>query len=141
MILAADVTTEICRHLRCCVPHHVQQFFDYLHQHLRRNGSTTATIEDVALVYERELLSVRGQIDLEHYEVRLRMVLGDVGYGTALELLTEAAVNEGELTPQGHTGVTAMRLRRQMLMAEFHLKTCSTRWNTTGICSAGSRRL
>ena len=98
--LSQDVRSEICRRLRCCVPHHVQQFFDYLHQHLRRNESTTATIEDVALVYERELLSVRGQIDLEHYEVRLRMVLGDDGYGTALELLTEAAVNEGELTPQ-----------------------------------------
>ena len=98
--LSEDVRTEICRRLRCCVPHHVQQFFDYLHQHLRRNGTTTATINDVALVYERELLSVRGQIDLEHYEVRLRMVLGDQGYGTALELLTEAAVNDGLLTTQ-----------------------------------------
>ena len=98
LTLPGEVGTEICRRLRCCVPHHVQQFFDYLHQHLRRNGRTTATIEDVALVYERELLSVRGQIDLEHYEVRLRMVLGDKGYGTALELLTEAAVNDGLLT-------------------------------------------
>ena len=97
--LSADVRTEVCRRLRCCVPHHVQQFFDYLHQHLRRNGRTEATVEDVALVYERELLGVRGQIDLEHYEVRLRMVLGDEGYGTALELLTEAAVNDGLLTP------------------------------------------
>lgn len=98
--LPDDVRAETCRRLRCCVPHHVQQFFDYLHQHLRRNGRTTATIDDVALVYERELLSVRGQIDLEHYEVRLRMVLGDVAYGTALELLTEAAVNDGLLTHQ-----------------------------------------
>ena len=38
--LSADVRTEVCRRLRCCVPHHVQQFFDYLHQHLRRNGRT-----------------------------------------------------------------------------------------------------
>ncbi len=96
--LSQDVRAEICRRLRCCVPHHVQQFFDYLHQHLRRNGRTAATIEDVALVYERELLSVRGQINLEHYEVRLKMVLGDEAYATALELLTEAAVNEGRLT-------------------------------------------
>ena len=107
--LSEDVTTEICRRLRCCVPHHVQQFFDYLHQHLRRSARTTATIEDVALVYERELLSVRGQIDLEHYEVRLRLVLGDEGYATALELLTEAAVNDGLLTPQ------ALRLYRDAL--------------------------
>ena len=132
--LAADVRTEVCRRLRCCVPHHVQQFFDYLHQHLRRNGSTTATIEDVALVYERELLSVRGQIDLEHYEVRLRMVLGDEGYGTALELLTEAAVNDGLLTDK------AVRSYRDALESstttQLQSKTCSIRWNTTGICSA-----
>ena len=98
--LSQDVRAEICRRLRCCVPHHVQQFFDYLHQHLRRNERSTATIQDVALVYERELLSVRGQINLEHYEVRLRMVLGDEAYATALELLTEAAVNHGRLADQ-----------------------------------------
>lgn len=96
--LSEDVRSEICRRLRCCVPHHVQQFFDYLHQHLRRNERSAATVEDVALVYKRELLSVRGQINLEHYEVRLRMVLGDEAYATALELLTEAAVNDGRLT-------------------------------------------
>ena len=96
--LSEDVRTAICRRLRCCVPHHVQQFFDYLHRHLRRNERSTATVDDVALVYERELLSVRGQINLEHYEVRLRMVLGDEAYAIALELLTEAAVNDGVLT-------------------------------------------
>lgn len=96
--LAEDVRVEICRRLRCCVPHHVQQFFDYLHQHLRRNGRTTATTNDVRQVYERDLLGVRGQAALEHYEGRLRMVLGVEGYTTALALLTEAAVNEGLLT-------------------------------------------
>ena len=85
---------------RCCVPHHVQQYFDHLHVHLRRNGRKRATIEDVELVYKRELLSVRGQIDLEHYEGRLKMILGIESYKTALDLLTEAAVNEGLLTHQ-----------------------------------------
>ena len=98
--LSEAVRTEMCRRLRCCVPHHVQQFFDYLHQHLRRNGSTTATTDDVQQVYEHDFLSARGQIDLEHYEGRLRMVLGDEGYTTALDLLTEAAVNDGLLTQQ-----------------------------------------
>ena len=49
-------------------------------------------------VYERDLLSIRGQIDLEHYETRLRMTLGTDGYRTAIDLLTEAAVNDGLLT-------------------------------------------
>lgn len=98
--LSENVRTEMCHRLRCCVPHHVQQFFDYLHQHLRRKGATTATTDDVHQVYERDFLGVRGQIDLEHYEGRLRMFLGVAGYTAALALLTEAAVNDGLLTHQ-----------------------------------------
>ena len=98
MSLPDEVQAEMCRRLRCCIPHHVQQFFDYLHQHLRQIDRPVATLEDVAFVYERDILGVRGQIDLEHYESRLRMILGDRGYRTALDLLTEAAVNEGVLT-------------------------------------------
>ena len=96
--ISAHLRQEMCQRLRCCVPHHVQQFFDHLHEHLRRHGRNQATDADVALVYERDLLGVRGQIDLEHYEGRLRMVLGPEGYRTALTLLTEAAVNDGLLT-------------------------------------------
>ena len=96
--LPEDVRREMCRRLRCCVPHHVQQFFDSLHEHLRRDGRNAATIDDVSTVYERDLLSIRGQIDLEHYETRLRMTLGTDGYRTAIDLLTEAAVNDGLLT-------------------------------------------
>lgn len=96
--LPDEARAEICRRLRCCVPHHVQQFFDYLHQHLRRMDRYAATTDDIRQVYERDFLGVRGQVDLEHYEGRLRLVLGDDGYTTALALLTEAAVNEGHLT-------------------------------------------
>ena len=95
--LSEDVRREMCRRLRCCVPHHVQQFFDSLHEHLRREGRNMATLDDVSAVYERDLLSIRGQIDLEHYETRLRMTLGTDGYRTAIDLLTEAAVNNGLL--------------------------------------------
>ena len=96
--LSEDVRREMCRRLRCCVPHHVQQFFDSLHEHLRRDGRDRATVDDVSTVYERDLLSIRGQIDLEHYETRLRMTLGTDGYRAAIDLLTEAAVNDGVLT-------------------------------------------
>ena len=96
--LPENVRREMCRRLRCCVPHHVQQFFDSLHEHLRRDGRNIATVDDVSTVYERDLLSIRGQIDLEHYETRLRMTLGTDVYRTAIDLLTEAAVNDGMLT-------------------------------------------
>ena len=46
----------------------------------------------------RDLLSVKGQASLVHYEERLRMVLGDGGYTEALSLLCEAVVNAGQLT-------------------------------------------
>ena len=99
--LPEDVRREMCSRLGWCVPHHVQQFFDHLHEHLRSSGKNVATVEDVELVYERDLLSVRGQIDLEHYEGRLRMVLGDGLYRLALEMLTEAAINDDGVLTNG----------------------------------------
>ena len=95
--LPLDVRREMCRRLRCQVPHHVQRFFDVLHEDLRRAGRRAASLEDVERVYDREMLGIRGQTDLPHYEDRLRMVLGVDGYRVALEMLTEAANNRGRL--------------------------------------------
>ena len=92
------VRQEMFRLLRCGIPHHVQQFFDKLHEHLRRDHRHQATLDDVDSVYRHEMLGVRGQVHLEHYQSRLRMVLGDEGYEIALELLTEAAVSDEQLT-------------------------------------------
>ena len=92
------VRQEMFRRLRCGIPHHVQQFFDKLHEHLRRRGRSVASLHDVDTVYTEDMLGVRGQVHLEHYQSRLRTVLGDDGYVDALELLTEAAVRDGELT-------------------------------------------
>ena len=91
------VRRDMCRRLRCQIPHHVQRFFDTLHEDLRRAGRRSASLEDVERVYDGEMLGIRGQMDLEHYESRLRMVLGDEGYRVALEMLTEAAINDGRL--------------------------------------------
>lgn len=96
--LPGKVRFEMCRRLRCCVPHHVQQFFDLLHEHLHSQNRTRARMDDVERVYTHDLLSVRGHIDLDHYEGRLKMVLGREDYRGALELLTETAVNDGLLT-------------------------------------------
>ena len=95
--LPRNVRKDMCWRLRCQIPHHVQRFFDVLHEYLRRAGRHAASLEDVERVYAREMLGIRGQMDLEHYEGRLRMVLGDEGYRAALEMLTEAAVDGGRL--------------------------------------------
>ena len=110
--LPAEVRGEMCRRLRCCVPHHVQRFFHHLYEHLVRDQRHEATLDDVELVYQRDLLSVRGQRDLVHYEERLRMVLGDDGYTDALSLLSEAVVNDGLLTHP------VVRLYRDEVVAE-----------------------
>ena len=96
--LPMAVREEMCRRLRCQIPHHVQRFFDLLHQHLRHAGRSSASTEDIGRVYDEEMLGVRGQVDMPHYEGRLRMVLGDEAYPVALEMLTGAAVNHGRLS-------------------------------------------
>ena len=95
--LTTAVRRDMCTRLRCLVPHHVQRFFDHLHVHLRRDGRHEASLEDVAQVYTDEMLSVRGQVDMDHYESRLKLVLGTEGYRAALAMLTEAAVSGGVL--------------------------------------------
>ena len=100
IILPDKIRREMCCQLRCCVPHHVQLFFHHLYEHLVRNQRKEATLDDVKRVYQRDLLSVRGQVDLVHYEERLRMVLGGEGYTDALSLLSETVVNSGLLTHQ-----------------------------------------
>ena len=94
--LSPEVGEDMCRRLRCCIPHHVQMFFDKLHERLRREGRRDATLEDAERVYLHEMLSVRGQADLQHYEGRLQTVLDKSGYPVALEILTATAV-EGRL--------------------------------------------
>ena len=102
--LPEDVRRHMCRMLRCCVPHHVQQFFDYLHEELRRVGRRAVTPEDVDRVYEADMLGIRGAIDLDHYQSRLAMVLGSDSQRIAIELLTEAAVNQGLLSTESIAG-------------------------------------
>ncbi len=94
--LSDGIRRDMCRRLRCCIPHHVQMFFDKLHDHLRRDDRLEASPDDVEWVYAHEMLGVRGQADLQHYEGRLRTILGRAGYPVALELLTATAV-EGRL--------------------------------------------
>lgn len=96
--LPLAVRRSICQRLRHLVPHHIQQFFDHIHERLRRERRKRATENDVESVYKFEMLSVRGQVDMEHYEGRLRAVLSANEYEAALELLTETAVSNGVLS-------------------------------------------
>ena len=96
--LPAAVNQAVCRRLRCCIPHHVQQFFDARYRHLKVARRLDATLEDAEAAYRDDMLAARGQIDMDHYEERLKLVLGPDGYKVALELLARAAM-EGALEP------------------------------------------
>ena len=97
--LGPEAGRDMCRRLRCCIPHHVQMFFDRMHDHLRRIGREDASLDDVEWVYVQEMQGVRGQVDLQHYEGRLETVLGRAGYTVALEILTATAV-EGDIAAE-----------------------------------------
>lgn len=95
--LPAIVRSDMCRRLRCPIPHHVQLFFDCLHEYLRRADRSGATLDDVERAYREDMLGARGHMSLDHYETRLKSTLGTHGYRIALGLLTEAAVGGGLL--------------------------------------------
>ncbi|MCY4261339.1 MAG: hypothetical protein OXC91_13885, partial [Rhodobacteraceae bacterium] len=97
--LSLEIRRAMCKKLRCHIPHHVQIFFDKIHDHLRDNSRNVASIDDVEQVYAREMLGVRGQFDLQHYEERLKTILGEEGYPVALEILTAASV-DGNLSTE-----------------------------------------
>ena len=97
--LSFGVRKAMCRRLRCCIPHHVQQFFDALHRHLKIQGRQNATLEDAEIAYREDMLGTRGRIDMDHYEDRLKLVLGIDEYRVALELLALTATM-GSLRPE-----------------------------------------
>lgn len=89
--LSREISQLMCRRLRCCIPHHIQIYFDKLHDYLRLAGRQKVLAEDIERVYLQEMLSVRGQVDLQHYEARLETILGRSSYPIALEMLTATA--------------------------------------------------
>lgn len=80
------------------IPHHVAMFLHFVRRDLSSHGKSVCTIGDVDRIYEHDMLSVHGHVDLATYEDRLKRVVPQEWFGAALELLTEAAI-VGRLTP------------------------------------------
>ncbi|MYL07130.1 MAG: hypothetical protein F4012_10065 [Gemmatimonadales bacterium] len=80
------------------IPHHVQSFFARIRTFATIRGKGTVTVADVEHVYETGLLGPFGQIDLVHYETRLKDGLDDETFSVAMEILAEAAT-QGVFTP------------------------------------------
>ena len=95
--LPDEIRRAMCERLRCCIPHHVQQFFSHMDEHLKEEGRTTANSEDVESVYVRDMLSIRAQTGLDHHQARLKDLFEQNGYTHSMSLLTAAARNDGIL--------------------------------------------
>jgi len=84
---------EMVRLLGCCIPHHVQMFFDHAQTYCVRKKVTELGPQEIAEVYQTEMLSTRGHAELTHYEERLKLVLGIEKMALVLDMITEAAVS------------------------------------------------
>ncbi|NQT33789.1 ATP-binding protein [bacterium] len=90
---------EMVKLLECCIPHHVQMFFDHVYTSCIRRGNMKFDASEVKDVYNNDMLSTRGHAELTHYEERLKLVLGEEVFPLALGMATEAAVTKA-LTPE-----------------------------------------
>ena len=80
------------KRLGCCIPHHVQMFFTHLHERCVKRDNTNCSLEDVGEVYRKNMLGVRGHVEMVHYEERLEKVLDSEACTLGLDMLTETAV-------------------------------------------------
>jgi hypothetical protein len=94
---------DMVRRLGCCIPHHVQMFFTNVYDRCAKRGSKQCLLQDVAEIYNRDMLGVTGHVELIHYEERLESVLDKEMLKLALDMLTEAAV-VGRLNRQAIKG-------------------------------------
>ena len=83
---------EMVKMLGCSIPHHVQMFFTNVYDRCVKRRDMQCSMPDVAEVYKRGMLGVRGHVELTHYEERLEKVLPKELCALALDMLTEAAV-------------------------------------------------
>jgi hypothetical protein len=97
--MAAGVTRAMVDEIGICIPHHVQVFFDNIYEVFKIKGLTQITVDDVTEVYKHKMLGARGHAELSHLEERLKLVLGVQLQGLAIDLLTEAAMVTGGLSP------------------------------------------
>ena len=98
-----NAATEMVRRLGCCIPHHVEMFFQYVHARCKKAERMTFSAEEVDKLYQEDMLGTRGHLELTTYEDRLKQVLGKEACPLAMDMLTEAAVT-------GHLSLNALEV-------------------------------
>ncbi len=90
--LESGVPKEVYELLGIGIPHHVQSFFTRLREDAVMHEHGQISLADVERLYNNGMLGPSGQNDLAHYEKRLREGLDENSHEVAMEILTEAAV-------------------------------------------------
>jgi len=85
------VAKAVYERLGIGIPNHVQSFFACLRDSALMNDWNRVTVDNVDEVYRNGLLGPMGQLDLMHYETRLKDGIGDESYPIAMEILADAA--------------------------------------------------
>ena len=99
-----EAIKAVLDHLGCCIPHHVQLFFSHIRAHCLRTGRTLCSVDDVHEVYQKDMLSSRGHMELNHMAERLGKVLDQNRCAAAMDILTKAAM-DGHISPTQATGI------------------------------------
>ena len=108
----ADVPSAVYEALGIGVPHFVQSFFIQLEVFVSKTNKSCVTLEDVATVYQTEVLGASGQGDLQHYETRLQQGLDEDCFEIAMQVLAEAAT-QGVFSPTAHRSLAQQHAKVQ----------------------------
>lgn len=116
VVLPEEAIDAFLNHLSCYIPHHVQMFFSHIQMDAVRRDLLPPTAADVARIYEQSMLSTRGHAELADYEERLLRVLEPASVPLALDLLTEAAVEDGLTKDAADVLTSAERLENPQIV-------------------------
>lgn len=92
-----DAQREMVEKLGCCIPHHVQLFFQKAYDKCSLWGDMAFYASEVEELYREGMLCARGHAELAHYEERLTLVFLKETLPVAQAILTETSIS-GKLT-------------------------------------------
>jgi hypothetical protein len=96
----------ILEKLGVAIPHFVQKFMQNIIWDCMDHEKVTCSVDDVARIYDDNLLAVQGSLELATYVERLERTLGKKKFHIARDLLSEAAIL-GRLTGQAAMAIAS----------------------------------
>ncbi len=99
VVFEDNAETVMVEKLGCCIPHHVQLFFSHALDRCDRQGNMHFSSDEVADLYEHEMLGLRGHAELTHYQERLALFFNREQLPLVTAILTETALSSRLTVP------------------------------------------